>query len=135
MPVILGPMSKNRRIAIKQFMERRGLKPSPWSKASGIRESTLRDYMSGRNNTMTIDTLEKLANAAKVTIAEIIGEAPAEPKRGRDVVAIQGLKVTASMGGVLFPAGMAGDDTRHKAGNAARDQPQRRFDGANSVGW
>lgn len=92
-------MTENRRAAIKRFMASRELKTAPWTRAAGVRESTLRDFLSERNSTMTLETLEKLARAADATIAELIGEKPREMRVGRDVVAVKSLEVRASMGG------------------------------------
>ena len=45
----------------KQFMQQHKLKPSSWAKKAGIAEATIRHYLSGRNRSITIVNLEKLA--------------------------------------------------------------------------
>ncbi len=101
-PANLPAMPTDRRAAVRLFMDRKGLKTAPWCRDAKVRESTLRDFLSGRNATMTLDTLDKLAAAADATIAEMIGEkvgATARPTK--DMVPIKSLEVRASMGGGL----------------------------------
>ena len=92
-------MSDDRRIAIRAFMERKKLKVLPWTTAAKVRESTLRDFLKGRNNTLTLDTLDKLAAAAEATIAEVLGEKVPAARPTKDMVAIKSLEVRAGMGG------------------------------------
>jgi phage repressor protein C with HTH and peptisase S24 domain len=92
-------MSVDRRKALHNFIKSQKLKPTPWAKAAGVRESTLRDYLSGRNTTMTLETLDRLAAAAEATVAEMIGEKTLEAKPRKDVLPIKSLEVRASMGG------------------------------------
>lgn len=90
--------AESHRTAIRAFMKARGLKTAPWTRDAGVRESTLRDFLSGRNASMTTVTLEKLASVEGTTIAELIGEKPRE-RPSRDMVAVKGIKVEAAMGG------------------------------------
>jgi phage repressor protein C with HTH and peptisase S24 domain len=88
-----------RRAAIKRFMTERGLKPAPWAVNAGLSDGIVRNFLAGRAESLNSSTLEKLAQAADATVAELIGEKPREMRLGRDVVAIKSLQVRASMGG------------------------------------
>jgi len=68
------------RDSFKAFMEKRGLKPHPWAKKAGVRSSTLYNYLSGVSESLTADTLQKLAKAAGTSVDELLGNAPAIPK-------------------------------------------------------
>lgn len=107
-PLGLGPSARNsyamavasddRRKAIKRFMTARGLKPKPWAMNAGLSPKTLANFLNGDSESVTHTSLEKLARAADATIAEIIGERPAQPRAGREIVTVQGLEVRAAMG-------------------------------------
>lgn len=89
----------SRRTAIRRFMSDRRLKVQPWSVKAGVEEGTLRGFLAGRTRSMRYDTLEKLAAAENVSVAEMIGEKPRVPTPGRDLGVVKGLAVQASMGG------------------------------------
>lgn len=91
--------SEEKRAALRRFMKARGLKAKPWAVAAGLDPATVRHFLNGPANSMRHETLEKLAKAADATISELIGEKIQTPRLSRDVVAIQGLDVQASMGG------------------------------------
>jgi phage repressor protein C with HTH and peptisase S24 domain len=98
----MRPMSKRedaRRKAIQAVMAAKNLKVKPWAAAAGIAEGGLRDYLSKRTSSMTVDAMDRLAAAADTTISELIGERPREIRAGRDVVPVKSLEVRASMGG------------------------------------
>lgn len=59
-------------LALKRFMEARGLKPHPWAQAAGLRSSTLYNFLSGKSLSLSGDTLERLAKAAGSTVDEIL---------------------------------------------------------------
>lgn len=61
------------RIALKRFMESRGLNVLSWSKKAGLTESTLRNFLNG-GDSLTSKTLFDLAQAEHVTISDILGE-------------------------------------------------------------
>lgn len=61
------------RSALRSFMERRGLKAATWCKSAGIPEGTLRNFLTGRSNTLTHATLFALAMAQAVTVSELLG--------------------------------------------------------------
>tara|TARA_R110000765_G_C18460224_1_gene549669 strand:- start:59 stop:424 length:366 start_codon:yes stop_codon:yes gene_type:complete len=67
---------------LKAFMSERGLKPKPWCDASGVSKNTIYNFLNGTNSTITVDTLEKLAKGAGVTVPVLSGseiEQPQEP--------------------------------------------------------
>jgi hypothetical protein len=67
-------VADQRREAIKAFMKRRGLNPWRWGKLAGLSDGTLRAYFAGDTAGLNNTTLEKLARAADVTVAELLGE-------------------------------------------------------------
>ncbi|CAK0756581.1 hypothetical protein CCP2SC5_2230003 [Azospirillaceae bacterium] len=60
--------------AINRFMERRGLKPSPWAEKAGVANGALRNFRKGISKSLSQETLEKLATAAGTTVAVLLGE-------------------------------------------------------------
>lgn len=87
------------RVAIVRFMKDRGLKQTPWAEKAGVPESTFRSLLSGKAQASRHDTLQKLAKAADVTIAEMIGEKVPIQRGFKDAIPIKSLKVKASLGG------------------------------------
>ena len=65
---------ERQRKIFKGFMEEKKLNAFSWAKKAGITESTIRHYLSGRNRSLTTLVLEKLANAAGASVADLIGE-------------------------------------------------------------
>lgn len=80
-------------------MKDRALRVFPWAERAGVREGTLRAFLSGKSRSMRHETLEKLARAENATVGELIGEKPLDRPANRDIVAIKGLKVEAALGG------------------------------------
>lgn len=69
--------SDEARQAIRAFMEGRDLNVLSWTKAAKIPESTLRNFLNGGPaKTITLKSLEKLAWAANVDVAVLLGLAP-----------------------------------------------------------
>jgi phage repressor protein C with HTH and peptisase S24 domain len=95
----MGKREDKRRQGIRAFMAAHGLKAKPWAVEAGIAEGGLRDYLSGRTSSMTVEALDRLAVAAGTTVSELIGERPREVRASRDVVPVKSLEVRASMGG------------------------------------
>lgn len=71
------PMAKGdtdrRRQALRDFMARHQLKPFPWANAAGIGESSIRNFLSGESGSLSIESYEKLADAANSSVDELIG--------------------------------------------------------------
>lgn len=57
------------------FMKEHNLNPNSWAKKAGISEATIRHFISGRNRSITISNLEKLAHSVNVSAHEIISDA------------------------------------------------------------
>jgi phage repressor protein C with HTH and peptisase S24 domain len=95
----MASASEDRRQALRSFMKERGLKAKPWADRAKVADGTLRGFLKGRTDSLTHSTLQKLAEAADATIAEIIGERPPQARPGREIITIQGLNVQAAMGG------------------------------------
>lgn len=69
----------DRAAALKRFMESRGLKAHPWATAAGLRSSTLYNFLSGKSQSLSSESLERLAQAAGATVDEILsGETTAK---------------------------------------------------------
>lgn len=62
------------RIAIRSFMDRSGLSNNSWAKVAGVSEGALRNFLSGRSNTISIETLEKLTAAVDKSHADFLSE-------------------------------------------------------------
>lgn len=59
------------RIRLKSLMQERGVTYADLIRRdSTIRQSTISDFMTGRNKTMTVDTLDKLCRAMDVSLEE-----------------------------------------------------------------
>lgn len=73
------------RRALRNVMDVRKLNANKWAKLSGISEGTIRNFLSGRSETLTISTLDKLADAAGESFTSIMGGQPitvsSEPAR------------------------------------------------------
>lgn len=91
---------KTARDNFRAFMDGRDLKPHPWAVKAGIRSSTLYNFLAGKSESLSTDTLQKLAKAADATVDEILGGVAQRPKPSQATVA-----VTAVVGvhGRLFP--------------------------------
>lgn len=63
---------EKQRKALKDFMHNKNLNANAWAKKAGIAEATIRHYLSGRNNSLTLLNIEKLAIAAGVGLNELI---------------------------------------------------------------
>lgn len=102
LPPILGKTfgmpSENDRKALRKFMRDRELKPYPWAQRAGVREGTLRAFLTGQTQSMKMDTLEKLARAESTTVEEMLGRRHGT-RAGEEFVAIQSLDVKAAAGG------------------------------------
>lgn len=72
--------AEQRRRALRAFMKERGLSVLGWAKRAGISEGGLRDFLSGRNATLTDRTYAALAQAVDTTVDVLRGDSlpPAE---------------------------------------------------------
>lgn len=68
------------RKALRDFMSERGLVRTTWCKESGVSESTLRWFLSGRTRSMNDITYRKLAANQNVSMAVLRGEVGPKPK-------------------------------------------------------
>ncbi|MEM6833960.1 MAG: S24 family peptidase [Pseudomonadota bacterium] len=57
---------------IQWFMDRRDLNVNSWSNAAGTSEGALRNFMSGKSDSLRTDTLYKLAKAENITAADLL---------------------------------------------------------------
>lgn len=63
-----------------RFMDAHGLKPHPWATKAGIRSSTIYNFLAGKSDNLSSQTLQRLAKAAGVTVDELLGGVPAKAK-------------------------------------------------------
>jgi phage repressor protein C with HTH and peptisase S24 domain len=76
-PAMKGDIPKSLRRALRAFMDDRGLNQTAWAKKAGLSESTVRNFLNGDSDSMTIVNYAKLAAAAESSVAELVGEKPA----------------------------------------------------------
>lgn len=62
----------NERRAIRDFMSQRNLSVNGWCKRAGMPESTLRSFLNGQSNSMTLQSLLALANVEKVSVQNML---------------------------------------------------------------
>ncbi len=55
---------------ILELCQERGITVNKLSTISGVTQSTLNNIVGGRNNSMTVSTIEKLCDGLDITIAE-----------------------------------------------------------------
>jgi transcriptional regulator with XRE-family HTH domain len=65
------------REALREHLEMRGWSVNAWAQKAGIREGTLRNFLAGRSETVTYDTLVALARASGIKVSNFL--------RGRSV--------------------------------------------------
>lgn len=71
-------LESERRRALQAFMDARGLNKNAWARAAGVRESGLRAFLNGTTKSLNLETYDRLAMAAGVSVATLLGEpAPA----------------------------------------------------------
>ena len=62
------------RIRLKSLMREQGVTCADLIRRdSSIRQSTISDFMTGQNKTMTVDTLDKLCRAMGISLEEFFG--------------------------------------------------------------
>lgn len=79
-----------RRAALQNFVDRHGLKVTRWAKDARVSDGAVRDFLTGRNASMTIDTYDKLARAAGRPVTELLGEATGAPPGEIERVSVVG---------------------------------------------
>ena len=67
-----SPDITRQREALRAFMSTHRLVPTQWSRNAGVPMGELLAYLSGRSRELSLPTLEKLARAAGVTLADLI---------------------------------------------------------------
>lgn len=60
------------------FMKEHELNANKWAKIANISEGTLRAYLTGRSQSIGLDTLSKMAKAISVPISDLIGDKTSE---------------------------------------------------------
>lgn len=59
---------EKQRANFKIFMHEHNLNAYSWAKKAGVAEATIRHYLSGKNKSLTMVNLEKLANSMQVEV-------------------------------------------------------------------
>ncbi|MHB1207383.1 MAG: S24 family peptidase [Rhodospirillaceae bacterium] len=68
--------AEKRRDQLRRFMTARQLKARPWALAAGLKsDGTIRNFLKGITRTLTQNTVERLARAAKVPVSAIFPDA------------------------------------------------------------
>lgn len=62
----------NERKAIRNFMNKRQLSVNGWCKRAGMPESTLRSFLNGQSNSMTLQSLMALATIENVALQDML---------------------------------------------------------------
>ena len=57
---------------LRQFMTARGLRPTEWARSASVPLNELYGYLSGHSRRLSVETIEKLAKAARVTPGEML---------------------------------------------------------------
>jgi transcriptional regulator with XRE-family HTH domain len=70
-----------RREAVLDFLTKHNLKPHAVAKKAGITSSTLYNFLAHKSDTLSINTLEKIARATNSSVDEILGRPPQAPKQ------------------------------------------------------
>ena len=78
-----------KRQALISFMERHGLKPTPWAERAKVSRGALSNYLAGRSRSLSVTTMERLALAAGASIAEIIGESVDNSESGNNILPLE----------------------------------------------
>lgn len=84
----MAKTAKSARDNFRAFMDGRDLKPHPWATKAGIRSSTLYNFLAGKSDSLSTDTLQKLAKAAGATVDEILGGTLPRPKPKQATVSV-----------------------------------------------
>ncbi len=71
---IKAKIANRQRDAILKFMRKNNLNSNSWSRMAGIAESTIRHFLSGRNQSITTLNLELLAKSINATPHELMWE-------------------------------------------------------------
>lgn len=74
MPAMNAENNEKKREALRKFIKDHNLVVAAWCKAAKISEGTLRAFLTGKTQTITVNTAEKLAKAVGVYPAELWGE-------------------------------------------------------------
>lgn len=65
--------AQSRREALRRFMDRRDLKPTPWAKRAGVNPNTLNSFLTGKSQDMGTAMYEALASDAGASVDELLG--------------------------------------------------------------
>lgn len=72
--ILKADIATKHRTALLSIIEKEDISVNKWCKDAGISEGTLRNFLSGVNNSMGIDKIELLAASINKTVAELIGD-------------------------------------------------------------
>jgi len=68
--------ASRRRRALVGFMRAKGLKPGPWADAAGVNPNAIYNFLNNRSQSLSQETLERLAEKAGAKVSELTGESP-----------------------------------------------------------
>ena len=97
------------RAALREAMERKGMKPKPLSRAAGLGDTAVRDILEERTTSVKVSTLRALARPLDLTIHDLLG-ARAVPITGRVGAGgtVEFAEETGDLATVLRPPGIVG---------------------------
>ena len=75
----------------EKVMRDRGLKPHPWAKSAGLRSSTIYNALAGTTQRLSSDTLQRLAQAAGISVDELLGRETSQPVAAKRPVQVMGV--------------------------------------------
>lgn len=99
-----------KREELQRFIDARGLKVRPWAERAGLSHGTVRNFLTGRSQTMTQATIEALAVAADATPADMFPSLyQNQGRKGRDSLHSQELVEAETIPGrvTVIPGGEA----------------------------
>lgn len=92
-----------RRRQLRVFMDDNGLKARPWAVAAGLKsDGTIRNFLKGITGTLTQNTVERLARAAKVPVSAIFPDAGFDPSSPQGVATVD-IHTNADTKGLVAP--------------------------------
>lgn len=124
------------RAALREFIAERKLTVNGWTKKSKLRESTLRIFLAGASDSLTLRSLVKLADGANVELAELLLQSEAQRTAARLATRLVGANLDAWLnhGNLLAPAEVVTvkEEPPQKATLKNTKRPARPFTGVSS---
>jgi transcriptional regulator with XRE-family HTH domain len=72
-PNSMSNSTEHKRNRLRDFMHSRGLRPSTWAKAAKVSPNALYNFLNQHSSSLSLETVERLARAAGVSVDELFG--------------------------------------------------------------